>query len=195
MVHPSRPLRGHRQVRLRRNGGGPFQLQDAVTCGVVSGLSLRLGGSALAASQAGRTKEPEAHAVPGYSLSAYDWDFVAAERELKRAIQLDPLAVFPVFTREYCLYFAHRYDEAIAAHRKTEELAPGFWYPDSFLGASHRELGTSRPRCALTRRVTVSFGENRSTAWRSLTLAWAERRKHATSFGGWTTRPARPTCR
>jgi len=96
-------------------------------------------------------------------------DFVAAKRELKRALELDPnsenaefvfgtylylvdrteealvhldhLSPLPRFAQEFCLYMAHRYDDVIAAHRKTEKLAPGFWYLDSFLGASYRELG------------------------------------------------------
>jgi serine/threonine-protein kinase len=117
----------------------------------------------------------DAHAVLGYSLSAYDWDPVAAERELGRALaldpnsanahellgtylcsegrtdealphldragRLDPLSPLPSYMLEYCLYFAHRYDEAIAAHRKTQEIAPGFWYTDSYEAASYRELG------------------------------------------------------
>ena len=46
---------------FENEGGDAFTVQDEVTRGIVSGLSLQLAGTALLASQAGRTKDPEAH--------------------------------------------------------------------------------------------------------------------------------------
>ena len=59
--------------------------------------------------------------------------------EAERAIALDPLNVWPSWTREYCLCLARRYDETIAQHRKSEELDPSYYYLDSWAGLAYRE--------------------------------------------------------
>ena len=65
-------------------GGDPFAVQDQVTHEVVSGLSLQLGGIALQASQAGRTKDPEAHDLYLRGLAASN---PASEADLRRALE------------------------------------------------------------------------------------------------------------
>src|SRR5262245_4367681 len=67
------------------DGDDPFAVQDEVTHGVVSGLSLQLGGVALQASQAGRTKDPEAHDLYLRGLAAAN---PGSEADLRRAIEL-----------------------------------------------------------------------------------------------------------
>jgi len=52
---------------FENDGSDPFGVQDEVTRGVVSGLSLQLSGAAMAASQAGRTKDPDAAAGRQYA--------------------------------------------------------------------------------------------------------------------------------
>ena len=59
--------------------------------------------------------------------------------EAERAIALDPLNVWPSWTREYCLFLARRYDETIAQHKKSEELDPNYYYLDSWAGLAYRE--------------------------------------------------------
>jgi tetratricopeptide (TPR) repeat protein len=148
-----------------------------------------------AAARAAIDRDPlvaDAHAVLGYALSAYDWDREAGERELNRAIeldpnsanahfffgvyegiigrtdaglkhmdraiQIDPLSPLPYFGKEVCLYWGGRYKETIAAHRDTEEIAPGFFYVDSFEAASYRELGNFEESVRVYEKTQQSLG-------------------------------------
>lgn len=66
--------------------------------------------------------EAQAHASLGFVLFAHEWDWAGAERELRRALVLDPNAhhaVYAVFLRS-----AGRYDEAITRFRLAEERDP-----------------------------------------------------------------------
>jgi eukaryotic-like serine/threonine-protein kinase len=110
----------------------------------------------------------EAHATRGLIAMNYDWDWVVAEQELKRAIDLDPnnalihdwyaelerttgrteASVYEiVMARDLdplsplinsdtgkLLYFARRYDEAIAQLRNTIRMNPSFDQPHLWLG-------------------------------------------------------------
>ncbi|MCZ6776086.1 MAG: tetratricopeptide repeat protein [Ignavibacteria bacterium] len=64
----------------------------------------------------------QAHAALGFVLYRYDWDWVGAERELRRAVELDPnshaweVALF--------LYFVGSYEEAILWYKRAEERNP-----------------------------------------------------------------------
>jgi len=68
---------------FENEGGDAFAVQDEVTRGVVSGLSLQLAGSALTASQAGRTKDPEAHDLYLRGLASSN---AGSEANLRRAL-------------------------------------------------------------------------------------------------------------
>ena len=66
----------------------------------------------------------EAHAALGTYLSGYGWDQAAAERELRRAIELKPNYPTAYHWLGIVLAFANRPDEAIATARRAEELDP-----------------------------------------------------------------------
>ncbi len=66
----------------------------------------------------------EPHAALGTYLSAYGWDHAAAERELRRAIELKPNYATAYHWLAIELAFAKRPDEAIATARRAEELDP-----------------------------------------------------------------------
>src|SRR5215469_2884689 len=63
----------------------------------------------------------EAHAVLGLILQTYDWNWTAAEKEYKRAIELNPN--YPISHYHYSYFLAElgRYSEAI--HEATEALS------------------------------------------------------------------------
>jgi DNA-binding winged helix-turn-helix (wHTH) protein/TolB-like protein/Tfp pilus assembly protein PilF len=67
---------------------------------------------------------PEAHAILGYIIFWYDWDWAAAENRLKRALELDPNSA------ESHLFYAHllsnlgRHLEALPMVRRARELDP-----------------------------------------------------------------------
>jgi eukaryotic-like serine/threonine-protein kinase len=66
----------------------------------------------------------EAHAALGSAELYYDWDWLGAEREFKRAIQLNPnSAIAHLQYSEYLLIRA-RFEESIAEARRAQELDP-----------------------------------------------------------------------
>jgi tetratricopeptide (TPR) repeat protein len=66
----------------------------------------------------------EAHCSLALVLFRYDWDLAAAEREFKRAIQLNPgYAMAHVRYGQY-LYALGRFEEAIAEARRAQALDP-----------------------------------------------------------------------
>lgn len=67
----------------------------------------------------------EAHAALGLYLSIYSWNQPAAEREFRRAIELNPN--YPTARQQfagYCLMAMGRFDEALAEARRAHELDP-----------------------------------------------------------------------
>ncbi len=79
--------------------------------------------------------------------------------EAGRAIELDRLAPLGSFVREWCLYLARRYDEAIAQHAKTVAIDPTYIYVDWFAGAAYREQGRYEEALAEYRRAQGLMGD------------------------------------
>jgi len=66
----------------------------------------------------------EAHSALGFIRMYYDWDWEAAETELKRAVQIKPSYVTAHHWYAEYLSWVGRHDEAIAEIRKAHELDP-----------------------------------------------------------------------
>src|SRR5437764_11197470 len=66
----------------------------------------------------------EAHASLGDQLCVYDWDALAAERELRRAIELNPSLANAHYFYSHCLAAQRRSEEALAEARRAHELDP-----------------------------------------------------------------------
>src|SRR3989454_2217157 len=66
----------------------------------------------------------EAHASLGDQLCHYDWDWPAAERELRRAIELNPSLAYAHYLYSHCLVAHKRFDKALAEARRARELDP-----------------------------------------------------------------------
>jgi serine/threonine-protein kinase len=66
----------------------------------------------------------EAHAALGVVNYLYDWDFAAAERELKRAIELNPNDEVAHNVYAYYLHSMGRADEGLAEMKRAYELNP-----------------------------------------------------------------------
>lgn len=66
----------------------------------------------------------EAHTALARTLTIYDWDWIGAEKEFKRAIVLNPR--YAVAHEWYGTYFEMlgRYDESIAERKRAQELDP-----------------------------------------------------------------------
>jgi TolB-like protein/DNA-binding winged helix-turn-helix (wHTH) protein/Flp pilus assembly protein TadD len=67
---------------------------------------------------------PEAHIALGWISFSYDWDWSAAERELRRAIELSPTNSNAHRAYAHLLSNLGRHDEAIAEARRARELDP-----------------------------------------------------------------------
>ncbi|UCD57558.1 MAG: tetratricopeptide repeat protein, partial [Candidatus Hydrogenedentota bacterium] len=69
-------------------------------------------------------KLAEAHVSAAYMKTIYEWDWEYAEREFKRAIELNPGYATAHHWYAYHLFFMARFDEAIAEMRRALELDP-----------------------------------------------------------------------
>lgn len=70
------------------------------------------------------TNLAEAHAALGASLFGYDWDWVGGERELRRAIDLNPNSLDAHRSYAHLLMATGRFPEAIAAMEQALSLDP-----------------------------------------------------------------------
>jgi serine/threonine-protein kinase len=130
------------------DGGDPFAVQDKVTRGVVSGLSLRLAGTALAASQAGRTRDPEAHDLYLRGLASAN---AASEADLRRALEYYQQAIArdPGFAQAYAgiawvhVFLADAYVPPDEAYPKAKAAAQAALERDSQLADAHALLAYS----------------------------------------------------
>jgi serine/threonine-protein kinase len=67
---------------------------------------------------------PEAHASLGRASIFDDWDFAAAEKSLKRALEIDPQYATAYQWYSVLLMLANRNDEALQYMKRAEELEP-----------------------------------------------------------------------
>lgn len=67
---------------------------------------------------------PEAHAALAYVYMQYDWNWPAAEREIRRALELNPSFSLGHRRYAYWLATARRFDEAIAEAERALALDP-----------------------------------------------------------------------
>lgn len=66
----------------------------------------------------------EAHAALGVVKLSYDWEFRAAEREFRRALEIDPNYSDGHTMNGYYLVAMGRFDEALIAMKRAQELDP-----------------------------------------------------------------------
>ena len=68
---------------------------------------------------------PAAHAALGDVAASYDWDWTTAEREFKRAIELDPNSGGPHLAYAFAyLCPMRRFDEAVSEAKRAQQLEP-----------------------------------------------------------------------
>ena len=66
----------------------------------------------------------EAHTTLGYIKMDYDWDWQGAEKELRRAIELNPNYVFAYHILSHYLLLIGQNDESLEVSKRALELAP-----------------------------------------------------------------------
>jgi len=127
---------------FENDGSDPFAVQDQVTHGVVSGLSLHLAGTALQASKAGRTKSPEAHDLYLRGLALAN---PASEADMRHALELyqKAIALDPDFALAYAgiawihVFLADAYVAPNEAYPRAKAAASAALARDSLLADAH----------------------------------------------------------
>jgi len=98
-----------------------------------------------------------------------------AAAELERALELDPLAMFPLFTRmwlETMLWLGRRYERAIEQGRLVLELAPEHFIGHLVIGMVYRDAGMFDQSIAAHRKAAELFHFAPVTlGWLGLALA------------------------
>jgi len=150
----------------------------------------------------------EAHATLGY-IAHYDWEWTTAEREFKRAIelnpnlalahlwyanlgralaevqraeQLDPFSLVVVTNVGWTLSYAKRPNEAIAAFRRALALDPSYVQARWRLGSELTTIGRFDDAIAETQKVVeLTKRSPSSIAWLARVYARAGRRHDAVS--------------
>jgi serine/threonine-protein kinase len=90
----------------------------------------------------------DAHAVLAFTRIVLDWDFAGAENEACRAIELAPQSCVGYYVySQWCLTQC-RFEEAVAAARKTVELDPLTLFKSFHLGATPSDHRIISAACA-----------------------------------------------
>jgi len=111
----------------------------------------------------------EAHAALGYAQWFYDWDWPSAEREFKRAIDLNPNSAIVHQRYSECLITRSRFAESVAEGERAQELDPlssqvAGWLGYIYLAAHRYDESIAQLRKALDLDPNV--------AWIRMVLAW-----------------------
>ncbi len=115
-----------------------------------------------------------AHAVLGSLKLFYEWDWPGAERELKRAIELNPGNVEGRLAYAYYLAFVGRTDEAVAEVKKGEETDPLSMLINTAV-ATMLYLARQNDQAIEQCRKTLELDANFSSAHYWLGLAYLEK--------------------
>jgi tetratricopeptide (TPR) repeat protein len=113
----------------------------------------------------------EGHAVLGELKFTYDWDFPGAERDLLRALELDPNG--DLAHERYAFYLAvrGRFDEAIAESKKAQELNPSLLQHQQVDGVI-LYLARRYDEAILQLRRVIEVEETHPTAYAWLSLVY-----------------------
>jgi TolB-like protein/DNA-binding SARP family transcriptional activator len=106
----------------------------------------------------------EAHASRGYVALYYDWDWALAERELDRAIALNPSYSTGHQWRGNLLVARGRFDEAVAALKRAQEIDPLSLIASAALGWVYLNQGAYEAALQQCQR-TIALNANFEQAW------------------------------
>ena len=123
----------------------------------------------------------EAHASLGYVALYYDWDWAAAERALDRAVALNPNYSVAHQWRANFLVARGRFDDAVTAMRRAQEIDPLSLIASAALGWVH--LPPARRGAAVQQcRRTIDLNPSFEQAWLWGGMAHGRRAARATAW-------------
>ncbi len=103
----------------------------------------------------------EAHTSLAVIMKDYDWDFPGAEREFRRAIELNPNYAFAHFYYGQCLAALGRHGEAIAELQQAQQLEPLSLIMNAALGRFGyfyaRQYDRAIEQCRKTLEIEAGF--------------------------------------
>jgi serine/threonine-protein kinase len=105
--------------------------------------------------------DPNAHQWYAVYLGARG-RFDEGGREIRRALELDPLSIETNFLGGWRFFFSRRYDEALEQIQHTLDLDPTYFYGHMFLGMCHEQRGRFDEAAAAferARKLTAEAGE------------------------------------
>ena len=124
---------------------------------------------------------PQAHATLALTHEKFDWDFSAAEKEFRRAIELDPS--YPTAHHWYGLFLSEigRHEEAIAQSERAYELDPlSPIISNARAAVSYNARQYDRAIDAA--RKTIELDKNLNISWVSLGLSLEQKEMYPESI-------------
>ena len=133
---------------------------------------------------------PDAHASLAMTRLFYDWDWAGTDKEIRRALELNPDHPLSLVAHGYYLLFQGRLQEALAEAKRALDLDPLSFLANHFLGAAL--LAASEYGRAVDQfRKTVELNPNLPT--RSLlVMAYALQGRHEEAMAACQTLSALP---
>ena len=117
----------------------------------------------------------EAHAALGYVQWFYDWDWLGAEREFKRAIVLNPNSAIVHQRYAECLITRSRFEDSISEGERAQELDPLSPQAAGWLGYFY-QAGRRYDESIVQLQKALDLDPN--VAWVRMVLAWTYVMKH-----------------
>ncbi|HSE23982.1 MAG TPA: protein kinase [Pyrinomonadaceae bacterium] len=128
----------------------------------------------------------EAHAALGGVKIDSEWDFVGAETELKRAIELNPNYATAHHWYAQYLSVMGRHEEAVKEIRRAQELDPLSLIINAVLGDTYTKA-RRYDEAILQLRKTIEMDQNFSRAYRYLGNAYVEKGMFADAIAAYQT--------
>ena len=120
----------------------------------------------------------EAHAAMGMIKVRYDWDWPGAERELQRAIELQPAYAAAHQTYADCLLAMARYDAGLAELKIAEELDPSSYVGISATRLAHLYQNRQYDRLIEVCKNLIELDANSYLAYLVLAMAYEQKRMY-----------------
>lgn len=117
----------------------------------------------------------EAHAAMGMIKVRYDWDWPGAERELRRAIELQPAYAAAHQTYADCLLAMARYDAGLAELKIAEELDPSSYVGISATRLAHLYQNRQYDRLIEVCKNLIELDANSYLAYLVLGMAYEQK--------------------
>jgi TolB-like protein len=127
----------------------------------------------------------EAHAALGFIKGYYDWEWEAAQRAIDRALDMDPNLAIAHYHQSWFDVLFGRMDEAIAAHKRAQELDPLVPMHTAWLGEIYRMVGRYDEAIAEAERA-IGFAPASALGYVALARVYTDEGRHAEAIAAHT---------